>query len=114
LLPFEQLAHGPVHPEGLLAIEIGLQTGRDFANQAAEAHKALQLGIVGHSRPPDELAAGNATVVLRATGGHRPGFEESGLPSSLLLWRSIGVRKILYDCCCAVTAMLRQAGTRRP
>jgi hypothetical protein len=67
LLPFEQLAHGPVHPEGLLAIEIGLQTGRDFANQAAEAHKALQLGIVGHSRPPDELAAGNATVVLRAT-----------------------------------------------
>jgi hypothetical protein len=71
LLPFEQLAHGPVHPEGLLAIEIGLQTGRDFANQAAEAHKALQLGIVGHSRPPDELAASNATVLLRATGGHR-------------------------------------------
>jgi hypothetical protein len=71
LLPFEQLAHGPVHPEGLLAIEIGLQTGRDFANQATEAHKALQFGIVGHSRPPDELAAGNATMLLRATGGHR-------------------------------------------
>jgi hypothetical protein len=51
-----------VHPEGLLAIEIGLQTGRDFTNQAAEAHKALQLGIVGHSHPPDELTAQRSRV----------------------------------------------------
>jgi hypothetical protein len=84
--------------EGLLAIEIGLQTGRDFTTQAAEAHKALQLR---------ELLER-----LRATGGHRLTWGK-WIAHGLLLWPSMGVRKILYDCCCAATAMLRQAGTHQ-
>jgi hypothetical protein len=51
VLPFEQLVHVPVHLEGLLAIEIGRQAGRDLVTEAAEAHQALQLGVVGHAFP---------------------------------------------------------------
>jgi hypothetical protein len=66
-------------------IDIGLQAGRDLASQATEANKALQLGVVGHSRPLDEFS----TVLPWAEAR----FEESGLPCGLLLWRSWGVRK---------------------
>jgi hypothetical protein len=41
--------------------------------------------------------------------GTVPHFRESGLPNGLLLWRSVGLQKILNDCCCAVTTMLRKA-----
>ena len=49
-----------MHLEGLFAIEIGLQAGRDLASQATEASKALQLGVIGHSRSHDELARARA------------------------------------------------------
>ena len=51
-----QLAYGSVHPEGSLAIEIGLQAGRDLANEATQACQALQFGVVGHSRPPRSIS----------------------------------------------------------
>jgi hypothetical protein len=63
-------SHVPLHLEGLLAVEIGRQAGRDLATEAPEAHEALQLGVVGHCCPPI---------------AH---FGKFGLPRGFLLWRS--------------------------
>jgi hypothetical protein len=40
-----------VHLEGLLAIEIGRQAGRDLPTKATEAHEALQLGVRDNEEP---------------------------------------------------------------
>ena len=85
MLPFEQFGQITVNREGLLAIEIGRQTGPDLASEAAEARKALQLGVVGHRRPP-------LPVLGRMD---RPEFPFMAVNDA---------SEILNDCCCAVTA----------
>jgi hypothetical protein len=72
-----------VHLEGLLAIDIGLQTGRDPASEAPKTCEALQLGVVGHSRPPSELATQHyrnllAIVLHPVADGRTTRFGERG------------------------------------
>ena len=71
MLPFEQLAHVPVHLEGLLAIEIGRQAGRDLATEASEAHEALQLGVVSHNRPLLPILGESGPPTVSFYGGQR-------------------------------------------
>ena len=49
MLPFEQFGQITVNREGLLAIEIGRQTGPDLASEAAEARRRCSsvLSVIG-------------------------------------------------------------------
>ena len=90
MLPFEQFGQITVNREGLLAIEIGRQTGPDLASEAAEARKALSsvLSVIGVPL----LATKHVPVLGRMD---RPEFPFMAVNDA---------SEILNDCCCAVTA----------